>query len=72
MIDAIEQARSRHWQDLADIADKILRGAMKYASDDPIDPFMYVIDDSELESIDPPAGSGLLSHLKAEFTELNG
>ena len=66
---AVEQARARHWADLADLAARFL--AYWDASIDLPSGGYYgegwIVDEPHLESIDAHLAAALLCHLKAEF-----
>jgi len=69
MIKVIDEARAKHWNDLACLAEKIVKWWRKYYFEGPHLPEAYILDDPDFESIDYILGQSLLDHLKAEFPD---
>ena len=69
MIKAIEEARAKHWNDLAILVDKIVAWWRKYCFEEPHYPSAYILDDPDFESVNYILASSLLAHLKAEFPD---
>ncbi len=72
MIKAIEEARAKHWSDLASLADKIVKWWRKYCFEEPHYPSAYILDDPDFETVNYMLAQALLAHLKAEFAECRG
>ncbi len=69
MMQAVEEAKVKHWNDLAVLLGKIVAWLRKYCFEEPHYPSLYILDDPDFESVDYLLANSLLAHLKAEFED---
>jgi integrase len=69
MMPAVEEARAKHWNDLAVLLGEIVAWWRQYYFEKPENPSLYIVGNFDLETVDTLLANSLLAHLKAEFEE---